>query len=256
MQFPSPVVIEAPGYTAYAKTVLQMAPPTGGTGSSIEWGQGTDDQHAVAVLSLSDEGTYITGPLAGERPGTVILRPLDPYDGVVLSAARVPHPLEVLKAQILHGGDMVATELSAVVNPDNTVSTLLLETGLGTYVRYMGDWQLLSSSSGALDDCEIVTVGPDALPVWDKADAANTSLNISDLPLEVDGELILPADVMPAQSLGDNPAVASGAHIPIIASASDIPAAVKVASAHPETRWYVSRMAKSLGAVDMIPEGW
>jgi hypothetical protein len=55
----------------------------------------------------------------------------------------VPQPLIAVQAEVLRGG-VLAQELDAVVAPDNTVATLMLETGVGTFVRYSGDWQLLS----------------------------------------------------------------------------------------------------------------
>lgn len=254
MKFPSPVAIEGPDLLVYTSKVEDQPPETG-SGIVITWDKDTDQPHMVQVAALSQNGDTLEGPITGNR-GTLILRPLDPYDGVVLSAARVPHPIEVLRAQILAGGNMVATELAAAVAPDNSVVTLILETGLGTYVRYMGDWQLLSSDSQSLEDLQFLTVSPAALPIFDKADAANTPLTSSDLPRYVLGDEVLPADYLPEVEPLAEPVVAAGTHIPVIISAADLPAAITVAHYSPAIRWYVTRRAAALGEGHLIPEDW
>jgi hypothetical protein len=89
----------------------------------------------------------------------------------------------------------LADSLDAVVAADNTVATLMLETGMGTFVRYGGDWQLLRDDSGSLDDMGLVSVAPGALDVWDAADSAGQTISVFDLPLKGDdGEAINPED--------------------------------------------------------------
>lgn len=151
---------------------------------------------------------------------------------------------------------MAAQELSAVVMPDNTVATLMLETGLGVYVRYLGDWQLLNPQSNALEDAELVDVGPGALAVWDAADTSGSTITVFDLPTNVNGEQVLPADVLPQVSLTGEPAVSTGEQIPVIASAADVQAGIAMARRNPLIRWYVRKRADALGEGHRVPEGW
>lgn len=254
MKFPSPAAIIGPDFTEFSREVRTETAPDG-SGLLVIWGEENDHPHTAVVGSLEEDGQALSGPILGSRTDVLTIRPLDPYDGLVLSEARVPHPLAVLNAQVLYGGNMTANELAAVVAADNSVVTLLLETGLGTYVRFLGEWQLLTPDSESLDNCEFLTVSPGALTIFDKADAANVSLTSSDLPRVVDGQNILPDDLLPEAPL-ETMKAAAGSQIPLIASAGDIPAAIDVARLYPEMRWYVARRAKALGSGHLIPAGW
>ena len=201
------------------------------------------------------------------RAGEVIarVRDLDPYDVVVrMNAAGVPQPLAVVQAEAQLGGGVVAQELSAVVAPDNTVVTLLLETGVGTYVRYSGDWHLLASESASLDDMEILTVAPAALAVWDRADMAQATLSAFDLPRAEtlpDGRVV---DILPEPHRepgtldieGVGTMVAAGSTIPIIASADDLDVAVQYGHNNPASRWYIAKRATALGTTERVPSEW
>jgi hypothetical protein len=176
----------------------------------------------------------------------------DMIRGVIL--AGVPQPLAVVQAHVLRGGAL-ADDLDAVVAADNTVATLMLETGLGTFVRYGGDWQLLSDDSGALDDLSLVSVAPGALSVWDAADSAGQTISVFDLPLKGDdGGAINPepgVDVETAAAIA-----ASGVAIPQIDRVEDLDLAVRFANTHPEARWYVTKRAKALAASGRVPAHW
>lgn len=237
-------------------------------GNLLNWtdadaGEDTADKE-YEFLSVEADGIGHVFTLTG---GEVFLRvrDLDPYDAVErMNAAGVPQPLAVVQAEALAGGGVVAQELSAVIAPDNTVVTLLLETGVGTYVRYSGDWQLLSAESAALEDMGILTVAPAALDVWDRADMAQATLSAFDLPRMEhlpDGRTV---DILPEPHRGEGSldfdmggiVVASGVAIPVIASADDVDVAVKVAQNNPSARWYVAKRAKALGVSERVPADW
>ncbi len=192
------------------------------------------------------------------------VRALDPYDGLNLGSAGVPQPLEVLRADILRGGGMVAQELSAVVAPDNTVATLMLETGLGVYVRFSGDWQLLSPTSTALEDMQILPVSPEALAVFDAADMANSTLSAFDLPRQETAANGAKVDVLPEPAglstqltaSAGGVIVASGLTIPIVSSADDLDMAIKYGDTHPAARWYIAKRAVALGVPERVPADW
>jgi hypothetical protein len=44
--------------------------------------------------------------------------------------------------------------------------------------------------------------------------------------------------------------------IPVVASAAELPDAIKYAQKHPENRWYVARRAAAVGAPEQIPPEW
>jgi hypothetical protein len=263
VQFPSPAMVEVSGLlttddvTDTQETMSRLQPVPGiaagpGDGGwSVGWDE--DDRiNGVILTSVTDEGDWIVGTDAEGQ--TYRFRDLDPYDAVMMSAAGVPQPLMVVQAHVIRGGAL-ADSLDAVVAADNTVATLMLETGMGTFVRYGGDWQLLRDDSGSLDDMNLVSVAPGALNVWDAADGAGQTISVFDLPLKGDdGEAINPepdTDIETAAAIA-----ASGVSIPAIGTEEDLDLGIRYANNHPEARWYVTKRARALAASARIPAHW
>lgn len=218
--------------------------PGEGSGLSIVY-EVDGFQRGLQVPALEDKGDHWATP-----DGSVQIRAVDPYDAVILApAAGIPQPVAAIRAALLSGGQL-AQELDAVVAADNTVATLMLETSVGTYVRFSGDWQLLSPDSDALEDMTLVIVGPGAVDIWDAGEASRSTVNVSDLPVvsSRDGE-----DYIQEPSNGEGPEVA---RIPVVASAEDLPLAIRYAATHPDARWYVSKRAHALSASGMVPRDW
>jgi hypothetical protein len=264
VQFPNPAVLET-RFQLMADDVTDtseeqvirryiggVASGIGDGGVSVGWDD-LDHIRGVILSSVEDQGDWIVGTSA---EGQVYkFRPMDPYDAVDMGAgAGVPQPLQVVQAAVIRGG-VLADSLDAVVAADNTVATLMLETGMGTFVRYGGDWQLLRDDSGALDDMGLVSVAPGALDVWDAADSAGQTISVFDLPQKGnDGEVVNPepsVDVETAAAIA-----ASGISIPQIASEEDLDLGIRYANSHPEARWYVSKRARALAASARIPAHW
>lgn len=226
----------------------------------LVWFAGGDRQ-AIDALSVEDAGDSFAITSSGGR--TAAVRALDPYDGIMLApAAGVPQPLEVVKAHVAGSGGMVAQELDAVVAQDNTVVTLMLDTGLGTYLRFSGDWQLLSASSTALDDTYLIPVSASALEVFDRADAARTTLSVFALPRKEssdDGEIEINPDPVGVQTTiprEGGAMIAAGAMIPAVDTIDDLDTAVRFAHTHPQARWYVAKRAVALNASGKVPADW
>lgn len=233
-------------------------------GTEIHWNNpsASEGKQSDGVLSSS----FTPSPLGGgtfttENGVEVRVRPLDPYDGVERSRAGVPQPLDVLKAEALRGGGIMAQELTAAVAEDNTVVTLILDTGIGTYVRFGGDWQLLTDGSESLDDTWSLPVAPEALRLFDHADAANVTLSAFDLPRNEtlqDGRTVkvLPDPANPTEDKSNRINVAPGNQLPVIASAHEVPLAVQYAKRFPAARWFVAKRARALGAGECVPSSW
>lgn len=208
-----------------------------------------------SVTELGD-GT-IVGP-----DNSVIIRAVDSRDAIALMpTVGVAQPIPAIRAEIIRGGGVLATELDAVVAEDNSVVTLMLETGVGTYVRYASDWQLLGPDSTSLEDLSLVAVGPGAIDVYDTAENARTTVSVFELPvpskrdadLSIEDPSELPVDT---ENLDGEPVTAAGALIPTIASIQDMDMGLRFAAVHPGARWYVSKRAKALGVSERIPSSW
>jgi hypothetical protein len=263
VQFPNPAFLET-SYRGMTDDVTQteedivqtlmvggLAYGVAEGGVSVGW---DDDDHIRGVIlsSVEDQGDWIVGVSTDGQ--AYRFRDLDPYDAVTMSPAGVPQPLMVVQAEVIRGG-VLAQTMDAVVAADNTVATLMLETGMGTFVRYAGDWQLLGADSGALEDMSLVSVGAGALDVWDAADSASQTLSVFDLPLKDDDGTDI--DVEPDTSVETVAAMAaSGAAIPQVNRIEDLDLAVRYANVHPAARWYVTKRAKALAASAHIPAHW
>lgn len=263
MIFPNPAAIEIVGVDLDEVTETSDPLPVQTIYvTDVDWGKnaegismlcytmvGSDDVHGMEVPALEQSGAFIVAP-----DGSIKIRDLDPYDAVTLAAAGVPQPVAAIRVAILQGGAL-AQELDAVVAPDNSVATLMLETGMGTYVRYGGDWQLLSPDSDSLEDMSLVAVGPGAVDIWDAGEASGSSVSVFDLPnsTSVDG-----ADIIqePQSTVAASALTAAGISLPEINRPEDLSLAVRFASAHPQARWYVVKRAHALGAADQVPAGW
>jgi hypothetical protein len=153
----------------------------------IAYTDGSDEQiiYTVTLTGVEQVGGFTTGTVEGED-SSVTIRAVEPYDAVDMSPAGVPQPVDVVEAHVLRGGGMLAGEMDAAVSMDNNVVTLVLDTGLGLYVRYSGDWQLLPETSSSLDGLSLHPVAADAITVYDAADAAAQTVSIFDLPRTLD----------------------------------------------------------------------
>jgi len=263
VQFPSLAMVEVSGMvltdavtdTQERLTKLHPVPGLVAGADQGGWAVGWDEDgrvNGVILTSVTDEGDWIVG---SDTAGVQYrFRDLDTYDAVMMSPAGVPQPLIAVQAHVLRGGAL-ADSLDAVVAADNTVATLMLETGVGTFVRYSGDWQQLRDDSGALEDMALVSVAPGALDVWDAADSAGQTISVFDLPLKGDGgETINPE---PQVDLETAAAIAaSGVSIPQIDTVEDLDLGIRYGNGHPEARWYVTKRARALAASARIPAHW
>lgn len=212
--------------------------------------EGSDGNvHAYALVDqLTSDGLSLVATLEGG--GTIRVREIDPYDALLMSTVKIPQPVDAIKAAILGGGH-VANELDAVVAPDNSVATLMLETSVGVYVRFSRAWQLLAHSSTALDSMSLVAVSAGALEVWDQGEATNSRVMVSDFPIDINqGEIdaiwepSAPDEKMPKDGI----VVASGSSIPDIEDMDDLAIAVRFGQTNPASRWFIEKRAAALGA--------
>lgn len=140
---------------------------------------------------------------------------------------------------------MLAGELDAAVAPDNSVVTLVLDTGLGLYVRYSGDWQLLPDDSSSLEGVAIHPVDPRAVDIFDAADAAAQSITIFDLPRSVDNTYTDVSDREEAEPRPTGPVVAAIDNIADLSNIALMPAS---------GAWYARKRAEALAPKRRDPE--
>lgn len=226
--------------------------------SILTWDEGDQVRGILLPSALVPDG----GDMVSSGSGTSVrVRAVDPYDALRMSSAGVPQPVAVIEAEILRGGGALAQELDAAVAVDNTVATLVLETGLGVFVRFSGDWQLLAEDSESLEDLSLVSVAPEALAVFDAADAAGQTVSVFDMPIpspdtsDLQDTVLYPIPQMDDEQISqDGVITAAGLSIPAIDTADDLPLALRYAQSHPAARWYVAKRAAVLG--QKVPVDW
>lgn len=217
---------------------------------TVVWEDDDEHPHSISLGTTAHQEGY---DVVGEANDTVYrLRPPRPTD----AGTKFSQPVEVIEAALIRGEGMMADELEAVVAGDNTVATLMLETGLGTYVRYGADWQLLGPDSRSLENLSLVPVADSAVDTWDAADAAGTTISIFDLERTEPGTETTHSPEAPEESLGTEVTVPVTSSVPVVASVLDVDLAVRYAALHPDTRWYVVKRAIALGEQHRVPADW
>jgi hypothetical protein len=195
---------------------------------------------------------------------SILLRPVNETDGYFFSPTDYPLPVPVISG-LLNGDDM-PDQLTALVDDEGDVITLMLSTDRGLYLRFDGAWrQLPYDDDSPVDGLSVVDVAGPSVDVYDSADLLDQTISVLKLPL-APGETyngILRTDVDSSDTEEDSQTITSAAQIisqpraqyPIIASVEDVDEALEIASQDPSVRWYVEKRIHALGLDVEIPWG-
>jgi hypothetical protein len=219
----------------------------GGRRAAGRSGWDEDDRiNGVILSSVEDQGTGSSGPTTEGQ--TYRFRDLDPYDAVMMSAAGVPQPLQVVQAHVIFEGEgSWPTAWTRWWQPDNTVATLMLETGMGTFVRYAGDWQLLQRRQRRLDDMALVRGSPGALASGTRPTRPGRPSRSS--TCRWSGTTASRSTPSPAGGRRDGGGRRGQRGLdPADRRVEDLDLGIRYANTHPEARWYVTKRARALAA--------
>ncbi len=182
----------------------------------------------------------------------IVVRPYDVYDPVRAGISSIPWP-KVAIEDYLSGDGEDEMSLVALVDDNGDVASLMLISPSSMHLRYSAQWVLLTDLE-IIENYDVVAVADTALDLYDPADQAGESVKILDMPVEAED------DFRVAVSYSGDPGAermapigaaaaltASGAGVPVISSASDLPSAVEFATEHPEFQWYVERRSRAFG---------
>jgi len=201
--------------------------------------------YSVDTLVAMDESQLRFVTETGEK---IVLRPTRPDDAAASDrfTLGIPLPVEIIGA--LMTNTIPEPTISAAVDDDGDVHTMILETGVGLYARYSRQWIPLIDIS-PIEQLDIVDVPATDLEHYDMADDIGKTISIRDLS---------PINPPAASAIGPNratpppPAVTASADagMIVITSAGDLPDAVAWGESHPAARWYISRRWRALGGPD------
>jgi hypothetical protein len=204
---------------------------------------------AKVVFETPEEFRFETS--AGTK---VTLRQTVPTDAAKWDrlSGRIDLPVEIIGA-IMTNSTPEPT-ITAAVDDEGEVHTMVLETSLGLYARYARTWIRMLDIS-AIEPLEMVDVPSDDLEIYDQADDAGRSVNVSSLHPIMQGyqtavDFTAPAPVEPVTA-----GAATFAGTVLISSAADLDDAIAFAAtdAGAGSRWYVERRARALGHTDPLP---
>ena len=162
----------------------------------------------------------------------------------------IPLPVDIIGAVMT--SSIPEPSISAAVDDDGDVHTMVLETGIGLYARYSRTWVAMFDIS-PIEQLDMVAVPPDDLEHYDQADDKGATISIRDLnPID--------SPSISAVGPGVTPPIPVTASVPsalIVSSAADLPDAIAYAATEQgvAARWYVARRAKAFGPHRPAPVG-
>ena len=167
----------------------------------------------------------------------------------------VPLPLPVLEAIHRSEGIFNMPQMWAMTEDDGFVATLMLSTDVGLYVRASGLWHSIEDED-VVDGLNAIEVEGPALDMFDQFDRAGQLVNITAMP-KVDPHFVMPTPEgeAPVGEVEDEATVTASLTmaVPVIASLDDVPAAIEMAQANEDIRWFVERRARAFGYADDFP---
>jgi hypothetical protein len=202
-------------------------------------GDGKEWIAAQIVNDSAEQFTFVTD----HHGETITLRHTVPGDAATSQQFDTPMPLPVEIIGALMKGTTDTPNLSAAVDTNGDVHTMILETGLGLYARYGGVWIRMTDLS-PIEQLDIVDTDPNDLTLYDEADQAGNMLSYRDLnPIDAPAPAAIQAEPVMASVPAPTATI-------VVASAADLPDAVQWGQTHPESRWYIARRWKALGGTE------
>jgi hypothetical protein len=174
----------------------------------------------------------------------VTVRPTTEEDAIATPtlSSTMPLPLGVIAFQ-LSREEALSPKLYALLDEENFVITMMLDSEAGLYLRHRGMWHPLVED--AVDGLTIQEVEETALDAYDQADEAGQLIPFG--VMQTPSLVLQPAAVEPVQ------ASALIIEVPKLTTQDDLEEAIAVATDRPEVQWWVERRAKALGLAAEFP---
>jgi hypothetical protein len=218
-----------------------------------------DDGYSNRMVDIGQIDLDIPGMLTGVTAPSgygITIRPVEDDDCVgMMGMPDFPCPAVVVGAII--AGENMDTHIEAMVESDGFVSTLMLVTDVGLWLRYSSGWIKLNDVS-LIDGLGAVNVEGGSVDLYDAADRAGKQLPISSLPgsgENASGPYYTDIYVAANASMTfTEPVTASMATVSVkIDTVRDLPGAVEAAASDESIRWYVERRARALDPEYPLP---
>jgi len=147
-------------------------------------------------------------------------------------------------------GENGTMRLEALCEDDDYVSTVMLVTDVGLYLRYSGAWWDLPSVD-VIDGLNSVEIPEGALDLYDAADQGGRQLHIGSFPPLDDsaGQVSSEEPYVQAALLTDSLVAAAtieDVELPIISSRRELLIAIPIGERYPSIRWYIEKRRTAL----------
>lgn len=237
-------------------------------GSHLEWRAGDFVPYDVLLRGMGELKWFPLSELNESAPGMwtgrasssdspdgpgVTIRPTVETDAVAAvttaGGPRVPMPLAVL-SDLLESDGSQMPKLWAMSDNDGFVTTMMLDSGAGLYVRASGGWHRIVDAD-VIDGLTVTEVDDSSLDMFDQFDRAGQMVALSAM---YNGSSNVPGEIR-TEGSSATPATAPDVvkEVPIIASAADMADAVLAAGDDEGLQWYVECRALALGLEVELP---
>ncbi|HEY7030708.1 MAG TPA: hypothetical protein VH482_05230 [Thermomicrobiales bacterium] len=223
-----------------------------GPGGGVMYGGADGDArwYSVAtVVNRSDQEFRFTN-----NDGTeVVARPTvaaDAMRGGQFPTLPFDLPVDLIGAIVSMTVEPNDVNLTAGIDDEGDVHTMLLETPLGIYARYGMQWILLTDV-GVISHLNVVNVSPEDLDLYDEADTNGQMVNITAMAATPESLVTIQEPAPPPTTV----TASLPTHAVVVASLEDLPNAIRYAESEEGkgSRWYVARRAKALGYTETLP---
>jgi hypothetical protein len=221
-----------------------------------------------SVAKESSEYIEATTEPSGNR---LVVRASNEYDVVGSKSvpSKIPLPIRVIEGLVSSVEPTTPIELNALADDQGFVSTLLLDSPNGMYVRYSRVWIELNDPE-IIHNLDVYTVADEALDLYDQYDQVGRSVHVGSLPI-TDAEDKMranrkaeqiamaresayeEAETLEAEADAASEAVTAAA-LPVIVSPEQLVASIQVGVEDPSIRWYIEKRAAALNVpVEELP---
>jgi hypothetical protein len=241
-------------------------------GDTVYWERESTPTYVLTARALGEERYFPLGFLEETVPGQwegilwdtdlrVLVRPTVESDAVTSvtmhGMPRVPMPIPVISSIHASSGEFLMPQLFAMSEDDGFVATMMLNTDAGLYVRYSGAWHLLTNED-AIDGLNVTEVADSALDMFDMFDRAGQLVALSNMQTRtgepVDTSVVDTGVPGGTGTTSPVPVVSAATRtLPRLASADDLPSAIRAAMLDPDLQWWVSRRVKAMGIDAELP---
>lgn len=229
------------------------------------------DGKKIFLSSITKESHDYLEAVTDPGGHRIVVRASNEHDvvGSQSVTSKIPLPLRVIEELVSNVEPTEPVVLNALADDQGFVSTLLLDSPSGMYVRYSRVWVELSDPE-IIHNMDVYEVADEALDLYDQYDQVGRSIHVGSLPM-IDAADHLRADskaeeiavardsaqdeaeILKTQAQAEPEPVAAST-LPAISSPEQLTASIQTGIDDPSIRWYIEKRASALNVpIEELP---